>query len=312
MNTMLGVLLLVVTAPPAALTADAATVDRGDVTGGTVLKQTFRVTNTGPEAVTVTGLDSGCGCLRRSVSKNDLKPGDAADVTLEINTLTQPDGPQTWLAKLKYRTLSAAKAAPDDVLELRLVAKLSRQVSVTPPMISVSTEGEAATSITITDKRKTPFAVKQVVSSSAHVTAKLRPAAEAGKFVLDLTVADGLPVGTHDETLIVTTTDAEYAELQIPARIVKRGKNAVTAYPESLDIEGGSGVVQFRRGGAKPVAIASTECGTPGVTVTTSTGTGTVATLKVRVSTKAGKAEVRVKFSEPADTEVVVPVKWGD
>jgi hypothetical protein len=310
MNTMLGVLLLAVTAPPPALTADAATVDRGDVTGGTILKQTFRVTNRGAEAVILTGLDSGCGCLRRSVSKNDLKPGDAADVTLEINTLTQPDGPQAWLAKVKYRPAAAAKMTPDDVLELRLVAKLSRQVSVTPPMLSVSTEGEAATSITIADARKTPFAVKKVASSSPHLTAKLKPSADAGKFVLDVAVADALPVGTHDETLIVTTTDPEYAELQIPARIVKRGKNAVTAYPESLDIEGGAGVVQFRRGG-KPVAIASAECVTPGVTMTTSSGSGAVATLKVRVSTKAGKADVRVKFSEPAETELVVPVKWG-
>lgn len=313
MNTMLGVLLLIVTAPPAPLSADAATVDRGDVKAGPLLKQTFRVTNGTAEAVTITALESGCGCVRRSVSKNDLKPNETADVTIEVNTLTQADGPQSWLLKLKHRRASTAKTAPDELLELRLAAKLSHEVSVSPPMVSVSTEGEAATTITLTDKRTTPLTISKVVSSSSHITAKLREEKTAGTLIIDLAVAADLPVGTHDETIVLHTTDAEYAELRVPARIVKRAKNAVTAYPVALDLtaDAPSGIVQFRRGGGKAVAIASAECATPGVTVTASTGSGAVATIKVVVSAKAsGKADVRVKFSEPADVELVVPVRW--
>lgn len=313
MNTMLGVLLLVVTAPPATLTADAAAVDRGAVKAGPLLKHTFRVTNAAAEPVTITALESGCGCVRRSVSKNDLKPGEAADVTIEVNTLTQADGPQSWLLKLKHRRASAAKADPDELLELRLAAKLTHEVSVSPPMVSVSTEGEATATIMLTDKRATPLKISKLVSSSSHVTAKLRDAKTPGTQVIDLAVAADLAVGTHDETIVLHTTDTEYAELRVPARIVKRAKDAVTAYPLALDLtaDAASGIVQFRRGGGKAVAIASATCGTPGVAVTASAGSGAVATIKVVVSAKAGgKAEVKVKFSEPADAELVVPVRW--
>lgn len=313
MNTMLGVLLLIVTAPPSLLLVDAATVDRGDFKAGPLLKHTFRVANTTLDTMTITALESGCGCVRRSVSKNELKPGETADVSIEVNTLTQADGPQSWQLKLKHRPASAAKSVPDDLLELRLSAKLSHEVSVSPPMISISTEAEAVTTIALTDKRATPLGISKIVSSSSHVTAKLRAPAKAGTLVIDLSVAADLPVGTHDETLVLHTTDADYAELRVPARIVKRAKNAVTAYPEALDLAAGnsSGVVQFRRGGAKPVAIASAECGTPGVNVTASAGSGPVGTIKVVVPGKAsGKAEVKVKFSEPADAEIVVLVRW--
>ncbi|QEL20329.1 hypothetical protein PX52LOC_07422 [Limnoglobus roseus] len=318
MNTMLGVFLALVTAPaapPAVLTADQATVDRGEIKAGPMLKQTFRVTNTGAEAVSITKLESGCGCVRRSVSKNDLKPGDSAEVAIDVNTLTQPDGPHAWLLKLQHRPASAAKTAPDEVLELRLTAKLSHDVTVSPPMVSISTEVEAATTVTLTDSRRTPLTVSKVVSSSPHLAVKLRQPMKPGDLIVDVAVAAEMPVGTHDETLTVYTTDPAYAELQIPARIVKRAKNAVTAHPESLDLIDTAGLVQFRRAGAKPVAIASAECSTAGVTVTASSGSGTVGTIKVVVSEKAGasgKADVKVKFTEPEGAEVVVPVRWGN
>lgn len=312
MNTMLGVLLALVTSPaaPPTLTADAATVDRGDVKAGPVLKQTFRVTNRGADAVTITKLESGCGCVRRAVSKTDLKPGDSADVSLDVNTLTQPDGPQSWRLKLHHRPASVAKDAADEVLELRLTAKLTHDVTLTPPMVSISTEGEAATTVTLADGRPVPLTVAKVVSSSRHLTARLTTA--GGKTTIAVTVAAALPVGTHDETLVVHTTDPAYAELHVPARIVKRAKDAVTAYPEALDLVEAAGLVQFRRAGGQPVAIASAACETPGVTVTASAGRGTVGTIKVAVTGAKGKADVRVKFAEPAGAEVVVPVRWGD
>ena len=44
-----------------------------------------------------------------------------------------------------------------------------------------------------------------------------------------------------------------------------------------------------------------------------SKGSGTVATLKVVLGPKAtaGKAEVKVKFAEPAGAELALPVRWG-
>lgn len=309
MNTLLGILAWSLAAPPL-LTADSAKVDRGEVRGGPILKQTFKVTNSGAERVVIAGLESGCGCLRRSVSKNELKPGETAEVSMDVNTLTQPDGPQTWLLKLKHRPASAAKGDPDEVLELRLTATLAREVSVTPPMISVSTEAAATATIALADKRSSPLAIKKVVSSSPHLVPKF--AGSGGKFTVELAIAADLSAGTHDETIVIHTDDPHYAELQVPARIVKRAKNAVNAYPESLDLEGNRGIVQFRRSDGKPVRIESAKCEAEGVMVTASTGGESVATIKVTATGAKGKAEVKVTFAEPAGAERTVPVRWGD
>ena len=171
MNTIIAVLLASVAAPPS-LSVDSAKADRGEVRGGPILKQSFRVTNNSAETIAIAGLDSGCGCLRRAVSKNELKPGESAEVSMDVNTLTQPDGPQTWTLKLRYRPSSLAKASPDELLELRVSAKLVREVSVTPPMIAVSTEAAATASIVLADSRNAPLNVKKVVSSSPHVVAR--------------------------------------------------------------------------------------------------------------------------------------------
>lgn len=311
MNTLFAVLLACAAAPPS-LSVDSSKVDRGEVRGGPILKQTFRVANNSAEPIAIAGLDSGCGCLRRSVSKNELKPGDSADVSMDVNTLTQPDGPQSWSLKLRYRPASLAKAASDEVLELKMSAKIVREVSVTPPMISVSTEAAATASIVLADSRAAPLTVKKVVSSSPHVVAKWKTDAK-GRFAIELAIAAELPAGTYDETVVIHTDDVHYAELNVPARIVKRAKNAVNAYPESLELDAveSRGIVQFRRGGS-PVEIASATSESNDVTVTASKGSGPVATVKVVLGPKAmaGKSEVKVKFAEPVGAEFTLPIRW--
>lgn len=303
-------LLACALAAPPALTVDAATVNRGDVRGGPILSQTFRVTNTSAETIVLAGLDSGCGCLKRSVSKNELKPGESATVSMDVNTLTQPDGPQTWTLKLRHRPATRAKAEPDDTLELKVTAKLAREVSVTPPMISISTEAAATATIALADKRAKPLTITKVATSSSHFAAKFT--GKNGQYAIELAIAADLSAGTHDETVTIFTDDAHYAELRVPARIVKRAKNAVNAYPEALDLDGGKGIVQFRRADGQPVKIASATCATAGVTVTSSSGSGPVATVKVVATTDRGKADVVVTFAEPDGATRTVPVRWGD
>jgi hypothetical protein len=303
-------LLSCLLAAPPGLVADATRIDRGDVRAGPMLRQTFTITNRLAESVAIAGLDSGCGCLKRSVSKTELKPGETATVSMDLNTLTQPDGPQTWTLKLRYRPASLAKTAPDESLDFQVSAKLAREVSAAPPMLALSTEAGAKASIALVDSRKVPFAIKKLVSSSPFVTAK--HTGTGGKFTIDVTVDEKLAVGTHDETVMVFTDDALYGELRIPVRIVKRAKNAVSAYPESLELEDGRGIVQFRRADGQPVKIESATCAMAGVTVTASSGRGPVATVKVIAAGSGGKADVTVTFAEPAGATRTIVVRWGD
>lgn len=311
---MLAVFLIGVasSAAPPLLTAETVKVDRGEIKSGPVLKQVFKISNSSTETIRITGLESTCGCLRRTVSKSELSPGMTAEISMDVNTLTQPEGSQVWTLTLRYRAASWAKNTPDEQQEFRVLAKLTREVRVTPPMISVTTTSATTATIAVTDQRTTPFTIKKVVANSPHLVPKVQ--GKPGQYTIELAIDESLPAGTHDATLIVQTNDTQYSELQIPARVVKRDRNAVSAYPESLELEELQGIVQFRRAGGQSLKISSATTTTPGLTVTMSEGRGTVATVKVVVGPdlKPGKGEIKVVFAEPEGAERIIPVRWGD
>jgi Protein of unknown function (DUF1573) len=315
-------MLTALMANPPYLKVVSPVVDRGDFLGGPILKQTFQLTNNHlTEVMTITGLDSTCGCLRRSVSRTELKPGESADVTIEINTLTQPDGSQSWLTKVKYRLKSTEKTIPDDELSLRLNAKLTREVTVTPPMVSISTQTFSTTTIQLADKRMKPLSIKNLTTTNERISAKAQTTAvgASGLFPIELSFSNDFPVGTHDEMLIITTDDPVYRELRVPIRYTKKATQAVTAHPEFLDIEvsegKSTGIVLFRRTDSGSLKIDEVVCSAAGVSTTWSINSGKVVTLKVVISPdragNKGKCDVRVKFSEPANSEQVVPISWS-
>ncbi len=312
MNLLLTLMLWTPLAP-SGLTAETANVNRGELLGGPILKQTFKITNSSSDAIEITGLESTCGCLRRTVSRKNLPAGASADVQMEVNTLTQPDGPQTWRLKVRYRAASLKENEPDESLELSVSAKLKREVSVSPPMISVSTDSSATTRITLTDRREKPLRIKTVAATSAHITTKFE--GKPGSYTIELTISDALKSGTHDERILITTDDAHYDELQIPARIVKRDKNTVNAFPETLELEeSGKGIVQFRRHDGKAVEIKDVKSSESKLSLTASKGSGPVATIKVGAGgvSGEGQATITVVFAEPAGAERTVIVRWSE
>src|SRR2546423_32675 len=93
MNPMIAFLLAGATAAaPADAPLQAATADRGEVKAGPLLTHTFTLTHRGAGKLVVTGVEGGCGCVRAAVSRGELQPGESAELAVEINTLTQPEG----------------------------------------------------------------------------------------------------------------------------------------------------------------------------------------------------------------------------
>src|SRR5262245_9231249 len=74
----------------------APTAAKGDVKAGPPLVHAFDLAHSGAGTVTITKIEAGCGCLRQSLGSNVLKTGEKTQLTLEVNTLTQPDGPNRW------------------------------------------------------------------------------------------------------------------------------------------------------------------------------------------------------------------------
>src|SRR5262245_25726976 len=120
---------MVVAADP--LSADQTLVNRGDVRVGPPLVQQFRLTNRGTETVTITNVTSTCGCLVPKIVTRELPPGSLTNLTVEINTLSQPAGPVNWVTRISYR---CAERTYELALELR--SKLIAEVRVEPASVA--------------------------------------------------------------------------------------------------------------------------------------------------------------------------------
>ena len=310
---------LVLGATPAGpLVADPPVADRGEVRTGPPLVQSFTVTHRGTaDVLRITGAEASCGCLKPVVSRTELNPGEQAAVTLTVNTLTQPAGPNTWRATVRYQ-VGEAEGALDVVVSARLVA----EVTVTPPALAFSTAAAAAQTLSVTDRRPTPLTVVSAATTSPHLTATIRPAATADGArtqAVEMAVAAEHPVGRFDETLVLLTDDQACRELRIPVKVVKRPPGGVTATPATLDLRlpRGQGetsrLVQLRSPDGRPVRVAGVDAGHPLVRAKWSDASGPAATLRLTVAAgdaPAGTAEVRVRLAEPAGQDVVVPVSW--
>jgi hypothetical protein len=312
MNTTLALVLLAV-APGAdavgPLTAAAPTADLGEVKSGPVREHTFELKHAGGGgAVGIVGVTAGCGCVKTELSAKTLRPGGSAKLTVWVNTLTQKAGANVWPVTVRY-AIDGQEAA----LDLKVTATVVREVTVTPPLLAVSTAGAVTQTLKIEDRRPKPLTVSKVTTTNPAVTAAVNG------FDITVKVADDLPAGSHDDTVTIHTTDPECPQLVVPVKVHKRGADDPAATPAAPTVRFAKGqveastLVQIRHGG-KAVGVAKVECKTPGVTAKHSEGSGPVATVRVFVDAKAaggsGQAEVTVTLAEPAGKTLVLPVSW--
>ena len=308
---------------PAALASPAPVAAKGDAKGGPPLAHTFELTHraaAGP--LTVTKIETGCGCVNQAITAHTLNPGETAKLTVEVNTLTQPDGPNRWQVQVHYRhdppgVPNGPPPVPQTgVVPLTITATLTREVSVSPPQVAFSCAGEASQVLTVTDRRATPLTVTKAVGTAPYLTAEVAPAKDGAQTVT-LKLAADAPVGHRDETLVLYTTDPAYRELRVPVRVLKRAPGGVSATPADLSVRFATGqaeasaLVQLRSADGKSLRVEKAESDTPGVAVKWSQGATPVAALRVTVgAAKSGNARVKVTFAEPAGHELIVPVSW--
>lgn len=320
MNTLVLALALGAPQPPAApLVCATPTAARGDVKGGPPLSHTFELTHKGAGTVTITKVEAGCGCLRQTITAQKLQPNETAKLTIEVNTLTQPDGPNKWQVAVTYQTDTPGMQVQTGELLLQITANLSREVSVTPPQLAFSTTGAASQVINVADSRPKPLTVLKAASSSPHLTVEVGPRGEKGQAVTVKLAADA-PAGHRDEAVVLLTDDQAYPEFRVPVRVLKRLPGGVAATPESVAVRFAAGqtevstLVQLRSADGKPVGISGVECDHPKVAVKWAAGSGAVAVVRVTVTeeaaAQAGSCTVRVKLAEPAGQEIAIPVGW--
>jgi hypothetical protein len=312
------VLALIAPAARADLSFPNPTVDVGEVRSGAPLRQRFAFVNQGPGAVEITDLHPGCGCLKPALEKRVYAAGESGEVTLEIHTLSQAAGPNTWEMHVAYRCGGEMRQ-----VELTVVGRVIAEVTVQPAALVLSTEGTTSHEITLTDLRDRPLSVTGVHTSSPHLTGAVRRTAvdECGHraIAVGVTVAADCPPGRYDETVVMLTDDPQYRELTMPVTVVKRAKQAVTASPASVSLAATAGqpvptrIVLLRPAGDEAVAVERVEADHPAVVCTWAAGPDRCATLRVGIDRTKLPPDglhtvIHVHISKPTPTTVDVPV----
>jgi hypothetical protein len=308
--------------PPAPLHCPTPSVAKGDVKAGPPLVHAFDLAHRGSAGVlTITKVEAGCGCVRRGLTAEVLQPGETARLAVEINTLTQPDGPNRWQVAVGYR-LDAPGGPQTGELLLTLTATLSREVVVSPPQVAFSTAGGATQTVTITDTRPIPLTVVRADASSPHLSVHPTPPAAGPDGVrrqaVVITLATDAPVGTREETVVLQTGDPAYPEFRLPVRVVKRAAGGVVATPEAVTVRLAPGapevsaLVQLRSPDGSPVQVLHVQSDSPEVTARWAGAAAPVTAIRVTVAAaRPGEARLRVRLADrPPGEELVVPVSW--
>jgi hypothetical protein len=318
---VLVLLLIVANAARAELHCDQPAVQTGDVRSGTSLSHRFALVNNGPETVELLDISTSCGCLTPRVDRRVLPPGARGSVLLEINTLTQDAGLQSWRATVRYR-----QGHEDHELELQLAATIVTEISITPPTLVLYTTSGIGHELTLTDRRSTPMGIKSVQASSPHLRTHLGEwqRNDEGHWVrtVSLEVLPQFPEGRREEVIQVFTSDLDYRELKIPVTIVKRPRQSVSASPDAVSVTTAadepipSRIVFLRSAEDHEVVVDRVECDSEAVACQAAPGPGQRVTVRIQIDrAKIGgdtlAAKVRVVLRQPAGQVVTIPVSWS-
>lgn len=306
---------------PGPLVVESPAVDLGEVRANRPLVHTFRLKNAGSTRVTITDVVGVCGCVRQSLGAKVLKPGEGTELTVGINLLTQPEGPNTWKLAVRYSTGEPATAGAQVV---QVAARVKKEVTVEPVALMLSAEKEITGALTVLDRRGKPLTVTGARLGLKDVRAEVKPATESGgqrRQRIELTVTDACPVGQHADEVCLDTDDPDYKELRIPLRVIKKAPaTGVQVIPGGAtlrfakDQTTASVLLRLRDADDREVVVEKAEADHPAVSCKWAAGPGVMTTLRVTVDLKevraAGVGVVTVRLKGPAAETILVPVSW--
>jgi hypothetical protein len=299
-------------------------VDVGEVRSGAPLGHRFAFVNDGPAPAVITEVRTSCGCLAPRLDPDGTRlphtyqPGEEGALLLGVNTLSQSRGPHTWHVAVRYETGGEVHET-----ELRIDGRVITEVSVQPAELTVFADAAVAHEIVVTDLRPQPLKIREVRSTSAHVTGRLveeshgAAGAWSGKIRLD--VAADCPPGRHDELLDILTDDPTYADLRVPLTVVKRERHRLSAEPNVVALRAAagadvaSGLVLVRDAEDQPVVVEEVTADDPALRCRWAQGPNRLATVKVRAERgRAGgtmlRTAIHIHISKPAGEVLTVPV----
>ncbi len=299
----------------AAVEIDPPSFYAGDVRAGAALSHRFTLVNRGPDAVEIVEVRPSCGCTTATPDRRRFGPGESGSLLLEVNTLTQPDGPGSWRVTLLCKSGESVEEK-----SLTLTARVQADVTLEPTALVIATEGAVNREITLSDRRPHPLTVVKAETTSPEVWAYVEePSCGADgrwRCLIQLNTLAEMSDGRHDEALHLYTSDPEYPDLKMPFTVVKRSRQRVSATPAVVDLRGDdlSRLVLLRGGDDDVIEIVGVNADDAAVRCEWSPGLRPTAAVRVRVDPAKApdglKTMVHIRLSKPAAQMVDVPVTW--
>jgi hypothetical protein len=317
MNALLFLVLACVPEQNPPLSCAKPVIDLGPTRGGPTLTQTFEVVNKGEAALTIVHIQPSCGCIVSKVSGQVVKPGEAVAVAVQIGTLSQPEGDNLWTARLFYRV---AGSETNQIFDLQVRAKLTREVSVQPAALRLSGKPGLAHEITLTDRRAKPMEITSVATSSSNIAvldeSGWQRTDDGWQRKLRVRLAADCPAGKHEEIVQLVSSDPDYREMRIEVNVNRTDtmRYAVSPGEARLTCEAGKGgetLVLIRDAEGQPVQIESAEPDDAALTCRFSEQAQATSTLRIIAAAGATPqrwSSVRVRMKAPAAQTVAVPV----
>ena len=290
----------------------------GHLLAGKPFKHLFALNNQGKEAIHILEALPSCGCLRPTLSKTILNPGEAITLPIEIHTLTKPQGAHRFSINIRYKEAGEIKE-----LALEVKALIQVEVEVTPAASAIFTDRAITHTFSVKDMRAKPMRIIAADSSNAQVTFQIHPPTlnenKESIQIITVFISELLTPGKHDLWIHLVSDDASYGEMKIPLTIVKRDGKLASAAPSRLYLEGSVGIpfgakmVRINKAGTEPVKVDKVECSHPAFKCTWAQGPGDDATIRLLLDEKKlppGEtiAELRVLLKGHQTQSVIIPV----
>lgn len=309
----IAALMVSVTMARADLHFPEPVVDVGEGRCGAPLSHRFGFLNCGSAPVEILDVKASCGCLTPRLAQRVFKSGEKGFLVLEINTLSQEEGPHNWTCQVTCQSAGKRIEIP-----LQMKGRIIAEVTVRPAVLTIYTDNAAGHELVLTDRRPKPLTLTGMAGSSSRLKPQLLEETrnEQGHTIrrIRLDVAADYPEGRHDEVVTLVTQDALYRELRVPVTVIKRTRPRVTATP--AEVASPTQLIRLRDRQDQKVVVETITADDPAITCQWAAGPDTQATLKVRIDPSRLAKDIpnpilRVQISQPVREMLIIPVKFA-
>lgn len=199
--------------PPAGLVPDRAVATFADVGQGETVDAEFRLTNRYPVPVEIKGVDPGCGCQAAAVSRQHLRPGEQAVVSVRwrVGAARGPTAKPVWVVH------TDAGGQPQR-LQLAVRAEVTPDVRCEPAVVRFAPGRAATARVRLSPGRAAAFAVRDVYANHRSVTARHLPGSGEVEVTYTPDADGGSPPGPGVLVSVVTDAPNE-PTLTVPVRV---------------------------------------------------------------------------------------------